>query len=379
MATEAIYPKWKVALFSIPVYFSLWARTRIVAALSPGISRPFFGFWDVPVNNNVFSPLASLNEISPKSHDSFLKARRLCIGAPVVEVLCILKTCKQVDVNIQRGVPPGALDARRLAWIWTSHDENADVLWLPRSQSLLSSAAAHQWIMYTIILKCMDPVLRSGLRFLFRRSNCSHQKCSGFLGGRWFTLKLCFPDAHVRKWGGNWGPEELQEAQWGRRAALSALLCETPPARSFPATLGPSWKKRHGGRWRAGPDRRSSPSSPEPVGGGGTRHVSIFYSFCGFMPPVMINLPLMPGKLLRYISPRPLLQLQSLCPSQTPTHTTNSLISHSQPPSRLRSHTCTHQPTQKALSHASRGLNGLFSRMISTLVEAACPQKSRVK
>lgn len=66
------------------------------------------------------------------------------------------------------------------------------------------------------------------------------------------------------------GPEELREAQWGPGAAREpALLGEPLPACSFPATLGPSWKRRHGGRWRAGRDRRSSPSTPEPVGGVG--------------------------------------------------------------------------------------------------------------
>lgn len=110
--------------------------------------------------------------------------------------------------------------------------------------------------------------------------------------------------------------------------------------------------------------------------GGGTRHVSIFCSFCSFVPPLMINLPSCSVTYLQGLSCSYNLFVHLKHPH---THTTNSLISHSQPPSRLRSHTCTHQPTQKALSHASRGLNGLFSRMISTLVEAACPQKSRVK
>lgn len=93
--------------------------------------------------------------------------------------------------------------------------------------------------------------------------------CSPLMPGG-FRLTFCFPDAHVRRRGGSLGPEELQEAQWGARAARAwALVCEPLPACSSPATPGPSWKRGHGGRWRAGRDRRSSPSTPEPVGGVG--------------------------------------------------------------------------------------------------------------
>lgn len=83
------------------------------------------------------------------------------------------------------------------------------------------------------------------------------------------TQTFCCPDARVRKLGGSSGPEELQEAPWGPGAAREpALLGEPLPACSSPATLGPSGRRRRGGRWRAGRDRRSSPSTPEPVGGG---------------------------------------------------------------------------------------------------------------
>lgn len=76
------------------------------------------------------------------------------------------------------------------------------------------------------------------------------------------------------------GPGELQEAQRGPGAAWeSALLREPRPACSFPATLGPSRKRRRGGRWRAGRDRRSSPSAPEPVGGVGDHKTGEDFQF----------------------------------------------------------------------------------------------------
>lgn len=170
----------------------------------------------------------------------------------------------------------------------------------------LSSAAVHCLLMRTIILKCMNLVLRVVLRFLFSgltnqtkvtrnfESERSSLQPANPVDGQFtvnpqLSLGLYFLDPHWSKWGGNLQAEELQEVQVGLRPARkSATPCEPLPAAlspcPFPTTPGRSLKKRHGGQWWAGLDSCSPPSAPEPewVGVGGlgeetTRaaHVSI--------------------------------------------------------------------------------------------------------
>lgn len=161
--------------------------------------------------------------------------------------------------------------------------------------------------------------------------------CSAPMPWGGVTLTFCVPDARVRKLGGSSGPEELQEAPWGPGAAPeSALLGEPLPACSSPATPGPSRRRRRGGRWRAGRDRRSSPSTPEPVGGGWetTRQVRTRNSFRAFSRDRSRAVTLNASSL----RPSPTVAT-SWSISNTHTHTTNSLISRSPSPTRLRWHT----------------------------------------
>lgn len=69
----------------------------------------------------------------------------------------------------------------------------------------------------------------------------------------------------------------LQEGQRGRAGLQQGVapggacvprfaLTSSGSGRFCPATRGRSWRRRLGGRWRAGPGSCSSPSAPEPAG-----------------------------------------------------------------------------------------------------------------
>lgn len=142
---------------------------------------------------------------------------------------------------------------------------------------------------------------------------------------------LYFPYPHLRMWGGNFRPGELQEVQLGLRPSQnSAMLCEPLPPCPCPTTPGRSLKKRHGGQWWAGLGSGSPPSTPEP-GGETTRatHVRAFsHNNPSLMPAGCTAEYTCAHKNMGFLrpTPSPFLPLRSLCLTQTPTHSHNSLI-----------------------------------------------------
>lgn len=156
---------------------------------------------------------------------------------------------------------------------------------------LLLSVAIYCLLMYIIILKCMDLLLRIVLRVLFSgyliklefnvtlgsSLQPAHSVDGQFTLNLRLSLVLDFLDPHLRKWGGNLWPEELQEVQLGLRPArksampCAALLARLSPC-PCPTTSGQSLKTWHGGQWRAGLDSCSPPSTPEPGGGPQEQH-----------------------------------------------------------------------------------------------------------